>query len=122
MKNEQPDLRLGKSYSVITKSRVGQAKIFIDAIFSGRLGKDSIVFEVIALIVLKPKQSFPDLDHMAVMTTGRGDQFSNQDKARGHRLFSYHLTRLTREDGVKPEIGKLHQRLRQRVLEDSRRI
>jgi len=56
------------------------------------------------------------------MTAGRGDQFSNQDKGRGHRLFSYHLMRLILEDGVKLEIGQLHQRLRQRVLEDSRRI
>lgn len=119
---EQPDLQLGQIYSVIAKSRVGQAKIFIDACFSGRSGKDSIVFEGIAPIVLKPKQSFPDSDRMAVMTAGRGDQFSNQDKARGHRLFSYHLMRLILEDGLKLEIGQLHQRLRQRVLEDSRRI
>jgi WD40 repeat protein len=119
---EQPDLQLGQIYSVIAKSRVGQAKIFIDACFSGRSGKDSIVFEGIAPIVVKPKQSFPDSDRMAVMTAGRGDQFSNQDKGRGHRLFSYHLMRLILEDGVKLEIGQLHQRLRQRVLEDSRRI
>jgi TonB family protein len=119
---EQPDLQLGQIYTVIAKSRVGQAKIFIDACFSGRSGKDSIVFEGIAPIVVKQKQSFPNSDRIAVMTAGRGDQFSNQDKARGHRLFSYHLMRLILEDGVKLEIGQLHQRLRQRVLEDSRRI
>ena len=119
---EQPDLQLGQIYAVIAKSRVGQAKIFIDACFSGRSGKDSIVFEGIAPIVVKQKQSFPNSDRIAVMTAGRGDQFSNQDKARGHRLFSYHLMRLILEDGVKLEIGQLHQRLRQRVLEDSRLI
>jgi hypothetical protein len=119
---EQPDLQLGQIYSVISKSRVGQAKIFIDACFSGRSGKDSIVFEGVAPIVVKPKQTFPDSDRIAVMTAGRGDQFSNQDKGRGHRLFSYHLMRLILEDGVKLEIGQLHQRLRQRVLEESRRI
>lgn len=119
---EQPDLQLSKIYAVIAKSKVGQAKIFIDACFSGRSGKDTIVFEGIAPVVVKPRQSFPDSERIAVMTAGRGDQFSNQDKARGHRLFSYHLMRIILEDGTKLEIGQLHQRLRQRVLEESRRI
>ena len=119
---EQPDLQLGQIYSFIAKSRVGQAKIFIDACFSGRSGKESIVFEGIAPIVVKQNQSLPNSDRIAVMTAGRGDQFSNQEKARGHRLFSYHLMRLILEDGARIEFAQLHQRLRQRVLEDSRRI
>jgi hypothetical protein len=119
---EQPDLQLGQIYSVIAKSRVGQASIFIDACFSGRSGKDSIVFEGVAPIVVQPKQSFPDSDRMAVITAGRGDQFSNQEKSTGHRLFSYHLMRLILDGGFRLEIGQLHQRLKQRVLEESRRI
>ncbi len=119
---EQPDLQLGQIYSVIEKSRVGQASIFIDACFSGRSGKDSIVFEGIAPIVVQPKQNFPDSDRMAVITAGRGDQFSNQEKSTGHRLFSYHLMRLILDGGFRLEIGQLHQRLKQRVLEESRRI
>jgi WD40 repeat protein len=119
---QQPDLQLGQIYAVIAKSKVGQAKIFIDACFSGRSGKDSIVFEGIAPVVVSPKQNFPDSTRLAVMTAGRGDQFSNQHKGRGHRLFSYHLMKLILEEGPKLEIGQLHQRLRQRVLDESRRI
>jgi WD40 repeat protein len=119
---QQPDLQLGQIYAVIVKSKVGQAKIFIDACFSGRSGKDSIVFEGIAPVVVSPRQNFPDSTRLAVMTAGRGDQFSNQHKGRGHRLFSYHLMKLILEEGPKLEIGQLHQRLRQRVLDESRRI
>jgi hypothetical protein len=101
---------------------VGAAKLFIDACFSGRSGKDSIVFEGIAPILVTPKQSFPDSQRLAVMTAGRGDQFSNQNKDSGHRLFSYHLMRAMLETSPSLEIGSLHSRLRQRVLDDSRRI
>jgi hypothetical protein len=119
---EEPALRLDQLYADIAKSRVGMAKLFIDACFSGRSGKDSIVFEGIAPILVTPKQSFPDSLRLAVMTAGRGDQFSNQNKDSGHRLFSYHLMRAMLETSPSLEIGSLHNRLRQRVLDDSRRI
>ncbi len=119
---EQLPLQLGQLYKAIAKSKVGQAKIFIDACFSGRSGKDTIVFEGIAPIVPKVDQSFPDSQRLAILTAGRGDQFSNQDKVRGHRLFSYHLMRLLLEGGPKVEISQLHKRLRDVVLNESRRI
>jgi WD40 repeat protein len=119
---EQLPLQLGHLYKAIAKSKVGQAKIFIDACFSGRSGKDTIVFEGIAPVVPKVDQSFPDSQRLVVVTAGRGDQFSNQDKVRGHRLFSYHLMRLLLEDGPKVEISQLHKRLRDIVLNESRRI
>ena len=119
---EQLPLQLGHLYTAIAKSKVGQATIFIDACFSGRSGKDTIVFEGIAPVVPKVDQSFPDSQRLAVVTAGRGDQFSNQDKVRGHRLFSYHLMRLLLEGGPKVEISQLHKRLRDIVLNESRRI
>jgi uncharacterized caspase-like protein len=119
---EEPDLKLEQLYAEVAKSRVGTAKLFIDACFSGRSGKDTIVFEGIAPIVVAPKQSFPDSQRLAVLTAGRGDQFSNQDKERGHRLFSYHLMRVLLEDGQRIAVSELHSRLRSRVLDDSRRI
>jgi WD40 repeat protein len=119
---EQLPLQLGHLYKAIAKSKVGQAKIFIDACFSGRSGKDTIVFEGIAPVVPKVDQSFPDSQRLAILTAGRGDQFSNQDKVRGHRLFSYHLMRLLLEGGSKVEISQLHKRLREIVLNESRRI
>jgi WD40 repeat protein len=119
---EQTSLQLSHLYKAIAKSKVGQAKIFIDACFSGRSGKDTIVFEGIAPVIPRVDQSFPDSQRLVVITAGRGDQFSNQDKARGHRLFSYHLMRLLLEEGHKLEIAKLHKRLRDIVLNESRRI
>jgi len=119
---EEPDLQLEQLYAEIAKSRVGKAKLFIDACFSGRVGKDAIVFEGIAPITVSPKQSFPDSNRLAVLTAGRGDQFSNQSKERGHRLFSYHLMRGLLEGGSKLEMAQLHNQLRDRVLDESRRI
>jgi hypothetical protein len=119
---EEPDLQLEQLYTEIAKSRVGRAKLFIDACFSGRVGKDAIVFEGIAPITVSPKQSFPDSNRLAVLTAGRGDQFSNQSKERGHRLFSYHLMRGLLEGGPKLEMAQLHNQLRDRVLDESRRI
>ena len=119
---EEPDLQLEQLYLDVAKSRVGQAKLFIDACFSGRSAKDTLVFEGIAPITVTPTQSFPDDKRLAVLTAGRGDQFSNWYKARGHRLFSYHLMRVLLEDGSNLEVGQLHDRLRERVLDDSRRL
>lgn len=80
------------------------------------------MFEGIAPITVSPKQSFPDSNRLAVLTAGRGDQFSNQSKEHGHRLFSYHLMRGLLEGGSKLEMAQLHNRLRGGVLDESRRI
>jgi hypothetical protein len=119
---EEPDLQLKHLYHSIAQSRVGKAKIFIDACFSGRSGKDTIVFEGVAPITPTVKQSFPDEQRLVVITAGRGNQFSNQEKDRGHRLFSYHLMRVLLEDGLKLDIAQIHRNLREKVLNESRRI
>lgn len=119
---EEPDLKLTQIYSAISQSKVRMAKIFIDACFSGRSTKDKMIFEGIAPILIKPNEGFPDSQRLAVITAGRSDQFSNQDKERGHRLFSYHLMRVLLEDGLKQEITQVHKKLSTRVLNDSRRI
>jgi WD40 repeat protein len=117
---EEPDLKLSQIYSAISQSKVGMAKIFIDACFSGRSTKDKMIFEGIAPILIKPNEGLPDSQRLAVITAGRSDQFSNQYKDRGHRLFSYHLMHVLLEDGFKQEITQVHKKLRGRVLNDSR--
>jgi hypothetical protein len=119
---EEPDLKLSQIYSAISQSKVGMAKIFIDACFSGRSTKDKMIFEGIAPILIKPNEGLPDSQRLAVITAGRSDQFSNQYKDRGHRLFSYHLMHVLLEDGFKQEITQVHKKLRGRVLNDSRRM
>ena len=116
---EEPDLRLSQLYAAIAQSKVGKAKLFIDACFSGRSGKNGSVFEGIAPVAVRPSHSLPDAQRIVVLTAGRGDQFSNQDKNRGHRLFSYHLMRVLLEDGLKLKISQIYKRLRARVLNDS---
>jgi hypothetical protein len=81
-----------------------------------------MIFEGIAPILIKSNESFLDSQRLAVITAGRSDQFSNQDKDRGHRLFSYHLMHVLLDDGHKHEIAQVHQKLSARVLNDSRRI
>jgi hypothetical protein len=119
---EEPDLQLEQLYAAVAKSQVGKAKLFIDACFSGRSDKNTIVFDGVAPITVTPKQSFPASDRLAVLTAGRGDQFANQEKERGHRLFGYHLMRVILEEGPKLELAQIHSQLRKRVLEDSKRI
>ena len=119
---QEPDLRLEQLYAAVAQSRVGKAKLFIDACFSGRSGRDTIIFEGVAPITVAPKQALPNSQSLAVLTAGRGDQFSNQDKARGHRLFGYHLMRVLLEQGGSISMETLHTSLRQKVLNDSRRI
>jgi WD40 repeat protein len=119
---QEPDLRLEQLYAAVAQSRVGKAKLFIDACFSGRSGRDTIIFEGVAPITVAPKQALPNSQSIAVLTAGRGDQFSNQDKARGHRLFGYHLMRVLLEQGSSISMETLHTSLRQKVLNDSRRI
>lgn len=119
---EEPDLQLDTLYAQIEKSRVGQVSVFIDACFSGRSGKDSIVFEGVGGITLVPRSSVKPNGKLTVITAGRKDQFSNQDKAHGHRLFGYHLMKALLEGDGKQSISQLHATISQRVVSDSRRI
>ena len=119
---EEPDLQLDTLYAQIEKSRVGQASLFIDACFSGRSGKDTLVFEGVGGITLVPRPGIRPDGRLSVMTAGRSDQFSNQDKAHGHRLFGYHLMKVLLEEGTHQTAEQLHAKLRERVRSDSRKI
>lgn len=119
---EEPDLNLNQLYLEIEKTKVGQAMLFVDACFSGRAGRDGLIFDGIAPLTVSPKQNIKPEGKVVVLTAGRGDQFSNQLKERGHRLFSYHLMKAMLEDGAKFTASQLHSRIRERVLTDSRQL
>ena len=119
---EEPDLQLDALYAQIEKSGVGQASVFIDACFSGRSSKDTIVFKGVAPVMLTPKQGIKPNGRISVITAGRSDQFSNQDEAHGHRLFGYHLMKALLEDGPHQTTKQLHAKLRDRVLSDSKKL
>jgi len=119
---EEPDLQLNALYSQVNRSSVGKAHLFIDACFSGRSGKDNLIFEGIGGVVIVPKHGMRSDGRLTVITAGRADQFSNQEKARGHRLYSYHLMHALLDSGGMISADKLHSVVRDKVLNDSLRL
>jgi len=73
-------------------------------------------------LTMASKQNIKSESRVAVLTARRVDQFSNQPKECGHRLFSYHLMKAMLEDGAKFTARQLHSQIRERVLTDSRRL
>jgi hypothetical protein len=119
---EEPDLQLNALYAQVGRSRVGQAQLFIDACFSGRSDKSSMIWGGSAGVAIVPKHGIRSDSRLTVMTAGRAEQFSNQHEARGHRLFGYHLMHALLNDGLKLSAGELHSQIRGKVRADSLRL
>jgi len=119
---EEPDLQLNALYAQVGQSRVGQAQLFIDACFSGRSNKDSMILGGIGGIAIVPKHGIRSDSRLTVIVAGRAEQFSNQDEAHGHRLFAYHLMHAMLNGGLKWSADELHRTIRGKVLEDSLRL
>ena len=85
---EEQDLQLNRLYRRIGRSRVANALVFIDACFSGRADRKTMVFDGIAPIIRVPRSVIGA--NTTVISAGGGKQFANQHKQRGHRLFGYH--------------------------------
>ena len=119
---EEIDFELGSLYEQIAKSRVGEANIFIDACFSGRSSKETIVFEGVAPVSAAKKRSIDHIGRISIITAGKGDQFANQNKSSGHRLFGYHLMKTLIDDTSISKASDLYAKVREKVLLDSRRL
>ena len=119
---EESDLQLNALYDRVSRSRVGQAQLFIDACFSGRSNKNSMILGGIGGVAIVPKHGITADSRLTVMIAGRAEQLSNQHEARGHRLFGYHLMHALLNDGLKLSVGELHSKIRGRVLADSLRL
>lgn len=118
---EESDFELGALYDQIARSNVGTANIFIDACFSGRASKDTMLFEGVAPISVAKKRTIDDVGRISIITAGKGEQFANQYKSRGHRLFGYHLIKALLDSSSTKSVD-LHSRVREKVLADSRRL
>ena len=105
---EEPDLQLNALYAQVDRSRVGQAQLFIDACFSGRSNKDSMILGGTAGVAIVPKHGIRSDSRLTVMIAGRAEQLSNQHEERGHRLFGYHLMHAMLNDGLKLSAGEIH--------------
>ena len=115
-----PDLRLDAFYRRIEDSDVGHALVFIDACFSGRIDRDTLVFKGIGVVYEAPAPRMDD--RITVLSAGQGRQFANQYVERGHRLFGYHLMRALLEQGPGVTAGELHEVVLDQVREVSLRL
>lgn len=119
---EETDFELSALYDQISKSKVGEANIFIDACFSGRSAKDTIIFEGVAPITIAKTKNLDQNGRVSIITAGRSDQFANQYKSRGHRLFGYHLMKTLVDDTNGKRSMDIYSAVRDRVLKDSRKL
>lgn len=119
---EDPSFELNRLLSQMGKSPAAKVVAFIDACFSGQVDPRKMVFEGVAPAgrtrgapLNKTRIS---KNQMAVFTAGKDDQFANQYKKAGHRLYSYYLIRGLLEQ--KGSLGNLHQYVSKNVLRTSR--
>ncbi len=119
---EESDFELGSLYEQIARSHAGEASIFIDACFSGRSAKDTMLFDGVAPISIAKKRQIDQNGRVSIITAGKGDQFANQYKTRGHRLFGYHLMKTLLDDASPTKSYDLYLKVREKVLAESRRL
>ncbi len=79
-------------YKQLSDSKASKVIAFMDSCFSGNTDGISNIKGVAATRVKTKKVEF-DKDKMVVLTAGTANQFSNMYKEKGHRLFSYFLTK-----------------------------
>ncbi|MDD2699366.1 MAG: caspase family protein [Arcobacteraceae bacterium] len=79
-------------YKQLSDSQASKVVAFMDSCFSGNTDGISNIKGVAATRVKTKKVEF-DKDKMVVLTAGTANQFSNMYKEKGHRLFSYFLTK-----------------------------
>jgi hypothetical protein len=79
-------------YKQLSDSQASKIVAFMDSCFSGNTDGISNIKGVAATRVKTKKVEF-DKDKMVVLTAGTANQFSNMYKEKGHRLFSYFLTK-----------------------------
>jgi Protein of unknown function (DUF1566)/Caspase domain len=88
----EKELMAAKIYEKLGKSKAGSVIAFVDACFSGKTDNISN-FKGIAGGILKSKRPEFDKSKMAVISAGSQKQFSNSFDEKGHRLFTYFLTK-----------------------------
>ena len=117
---EDERLELAAIYARLAGSKAGRIVAFIDACFSGRIAPDKLIFEGVAPLMVVSESGVPDSKRMTVLVAGRGSQFSNQYREKGHRLFSYFLI-----DGLltgRMDVKALSEHVRSGVEKESRRL
>jgi hypothetical protein len=116
---EDANLSIDNLYQTMLQSEAKHINVFIDACFSGRADRDTMVFKGVAGLLIKPRPKI-DINRMTVFTAGEGNQFANEYEEKGHRLFSYHLIKGLLEG--KTNLRKLAAYVQKNVSKDSRKL
>jgi hypothetical protein len=117
---EEDDLRMSAVLERLAGSKAGRIVVFVDACFSGRSGPKSLLFKGVAPVMVTPTSQVTDPDRMTLFTASEGNQFANEFRARGERLFTWHLLDALLS-GVR-DIGPLATRIREGVGSASREL
>jgi hypothetical protein len=116
---EDERLEMGKLYNMMAQSNAKHITAFVDACFSGQAERGKMVFEGIAGIKMQRRININE-ERLTLFSAGKNDQYANQYKAKGHRLFSYYLIRGLLEG--KRDLTSLKEYVATQVLTDSRRM
>ena len=87
---------------------------------AGRADREAMVMPGVAGLMVVPKSRLKSPEKLFVFSAGQGDQFANQYKERGHRLFGYWLIRGLTEG--KTQLADLAGYVQEHVTEVSLRI
>lgn len=90
---DDPAFRLNEFYQTLLRSQAQQIVVVLDTCFSGRSEGNKLIYKDIAPVipVSRDGMSPPQDTRLTVLAAGGPSDFANALRARGHRLFSYHL-------------------------------
>ena len=107
--SQEKFFKVDNIYKLLSDSRASKVIAFMDSCFTGGVDGRSIL-KGKASAVLVPKEAQINKDKITVMTAGTNSQFSNAYNKKGHRLFSYYLTKalLNNHHNVKGLFDEVH--------------
>jgi hypothetical protein len=93
--------RLQEIYKTLAKSEAAQIVVVLDTCFSGRTDNNELIYRDVAPIMVVPTEGIlpPSNRRLTVLAAGGPADFANALRARGHRMFSYHLLRVMLKEG-----------------------
>ena len=89
---QEKEFMVRNLYKQLSDSKASKVVAFVDSCFSGNTDGVSNI-KGVAATRMKTKQVEFDKTKMVVITAGTSNQFSNAYKEKGHRLFTYYLTK-----------------------------
>jgi uncharacterized caspase-like protein len=106
---EEKFFKVDNIYRLLSSSKASRVIAFMDSCFTGGVDGRSI-FKGKASAVLVPKKAEINREKISVITAGSDRQFSNAYNKKGHRLFTYYLTKalLNNHHNIKGLFNEVH--------------